>query len=297
MRTIRFVSSVSWSVSLSVSLSCSLLAACGSGSSSLPQISYTPMTLSADKKGCVDQVLGKPADAALPVHEEGSRDNIGGHDDHGDDHQLQTPIEQQNARQHRFEQVAARCGLSQQEGELYLQYSNVVLGLPSDSLENTQVVSGARVLLAGSASRGSAMDVFADGHALVSWDGAGGPVAEPIGLLAVAVRSRGGIAAEAKVIARGGAPHGSVKEVFANGVAVVKWSNVLQLSFQNVSALASAVSCNGLFCENDRVGGLAARAQMRGTIRGVYSDGRALVKWDNVLGETLEPLMGLTPEK
>ena len=284
-------------IASSVIAVCFGFAACGSGSGSNPiPVGFVPAALSTDKKACVDQTLSR-SEGFLPAPEQTADEN---HDQERDQDRNRPEGGNQDVRERSFNQAIAKCGLSPQDRDLYLQYSNVLLGLPPDSLESPQATPGARVILMGSTNRGHVVEIFADGHSTVSWDGViGSAVAEPPGVLAVMVQARGGIAAKVQVIQRGAgnANRGTVQEVFADGRASVKWSALSTAVVENVAALAAAVSCNGRFCENGRVSGMAAHGYMVGTLKGVFADGRGLIKWDGSIGLELLPLNGLTPTK
>lgn len=70
---------------------------------------------------------------------------------------------------------------------------------------------------------------------------------------------------------------GSVRDVFADGTASIRFEGYSELSFINVNKLGRQVDCHKNICAGNRV---ILNGQHAGTVRAIYTNNMALVKYD-----------------
>jgi translation initiation factor IF-1 len=140
------------------------------------------------------------------------------------------------------------------------------------------VSAGDRVISAGNVA-GTVKEVFSNGIAYVRLDTGLGDTPQKIKELGRGVECYKNICKKSRVIRFDNVP-GTVKEIFTNGVAYVRFDNALSCTPHKISELGVGVDCFKGICKKDRI--IDAR-NVTGTVMEVFTNGIARVMFDDGL--------------
>jgi hypothetical protein len=227
----------------SLSLALALLWACGQDST--PDSSSGPQTLSSDAKRCLDVKMGQFADL--------------------------------KAVRSGFDQAVQGCGITAGERAEYLAYTNVLAGVAPDSVGDDTLSELHSVIDVGSFRRGVIQELFTNSWVIVKWDGDAFTSTVKESDIAAEVRSRGGMVRGVPVVETASRRKGMTEEVFANGVALIQWSDRDYTSMERVTGLSPRVDCLNLCTMADVIHNTSLR---RGYLTAIYANGMASVRWD-----------------
>lgn len=125
---------------------------------------------------------------------------------------------------------------------------------------------------------GRVAEIFGDGSAKVRFDGYGGYDYIKADRLTKPVSSVGGFSVGTRVLFAGSSVYvGTVREIFANGTAAVRFDGYSGNDYIETKRLGHAMNCSGGICVGNRV---IYNNQYTGTVREVFSNGYASVKFD-----------------
>lgn len=134
---------------------------------------------------------------------------------------------------------------------------------------------------------GKVMEIFSDGTTKIKFDGYSGYSFVAAKKLAKVVDSVGAYRPGSRVLfSNGYGPYaGTVREMFADGTASIRFDGYGSLSFINVKKLGLETQCHGDICRGSRV---VYKDQYVGSVLNVYSNGSALVKFDGYAKEYVQ---------
>ncbi len=126
---------------------------------------------------------------------------------------------------------------------------------------------------------GRVTEIYADGTAKIKFEGYSEYSFIKTSRLVKVVSSVKGYSSGTRVLFNNGSGYyvGTVREVFADGTASIKFEGYSDLSFIKVDRLGRQADCHKNICTGNRV---ILNGQYSGTVRAVYSNGYALVKYD-----------------
>ncbi|AFY00688.1 beta-sandwich domain-containing protein [Bdellovibrio bacteriovorus] len=126
---------------------------------------------------------------------------------------------------------------------------------------------------------GQVKEIYTDGSAKVRFDGYSEVSYIHTSRLVKATSSVQGLSNGTRVLFYNGSGHfiGTVRETFADGTASVRFDGYSDLSFIDVKRLGLQTDCKKNICTGNRV---ILNGQHPGTVRAVYTNGYALVKYD-----------------
>ncbi|WP_374028049.1 beta-sandwich domain-containing protein [Bdellovibrio bacteriovorus] len=126
---------------------------------------------------------------------------------------------------------------------------------------------------------GRVTEIYADGTAKIKFEGYSEYSFIKTSRLVKVVSSVKGYSSGTRVLFNNGSGYyvGTVREVFADGTASIRFEGYSDLSFIKVDRLGRQADCHKNICTGNRV---ILNGQYSGTVRAVYSNGYALVKYD-----------------
>ncbi|MFV8259418.1 beta-sandwich domain-containing protein [Bdellovibrio bacteriovorus] len=126
---------------------------------------------------------------------------------------------------------------------------------------------------------GRVTEIYADGTAKIKFEGYSEYSFIKTSRLVKVVSSVKGYSGGTRVLFNNGSGYyvGTVREVFADGTASIKFDGYSDLSFIKVDRLGRQADCHKNICTGNRV---ILNGQYAGTVRSVYTNGYALVKYD-----------------
>lgn len=126
---------------------------------------------------------------------------------------------------------------------------------------------------------GTVAEVFTNGVACVRFDNSLSCIPQKITELGVGVKCHKDICKNSRVIRSGNVP-GTVKEIFTNGVAYVRFDNGLSYTPHKAAELGVGVDCFKGICKKDRI---IDTRNVPGTVVEIFTNGITRVLFDNGL--------------
>ncbi|MFZ4402905.1 MAG: hypothetical protein ACOYOK_02275 [Pseudobdellovibrionaceae bacterium] len=217
-------------------------------------------TIDADLKLCVDTAINAQMDKAVKESKE-SKDT--------------KAVNLEKVAADSFAGAAESCGLQGEQKDLYLSYTNVLIGVLPDSVESREIVKGKKVI-SKSGVIGEVVNVYSNGDVRVRFDGIGTIFIDPKELSLEVYKMRGAYSGKT-VISKSGIK-GTVLSVYSRGVAFVKWEGI-GTQLVNVTEFSIEVTCLENICSGSKV---LSKARINGTVLSIYSSGVAFIKWEGI---------------
>jgi translation initiation factor IF-1 len=147
---------------------------------------------------------------------------------------------------------------------------------PTQGKATEQGVKQGRIIDAGE-NVGTVLETFSNGKARVKFDNYSEDYVREINTLASAIRCDNDICMEDRIIDSAGNA-GKVIEVFANGKALVRLDSYSSEYIRQTKQLGKGFRCFEKICQGDRI---IDASNNTGTVKEIFSNGRALVAFDN----------------